>query len=81
MTQPMKCPDPYEIVAAALRCQRESLTPESGMYRTHGWDSFGHVTIIGALENALGISIPNDQILNLTTMRAILERYQVSGND
>jgi len=65
-------PDPFSVVAQALRCPRESLSVESGMYRDHGWDSFGHVSIIVALEEAYGISIPNDQIMSLTTMKAIV---------
>lgn len=35
-------PDPYEVVAAALKRPRESLTEDSAMYRDYGWDSFGH---------------------------------------
>jgi acyl carrier protein len=78
----MSCerPDPFTVVAKALLCPRESLTLESGMYKTHGWDSFGHVTVILALEDAYGITIPNDNMMSLNTMKAIVEHCQRSGN-
>lgn len=65
--------DPFGVVAQALRCPRDSLSIESAMYRDHGWDSFGHVSVIVALEEAYGISIPNDEMMILTTMKAIVE--------
>lgn len=65
--------DPFSVVAQALRCPRDSLSMESAMYRDHGWDSFGHVSVIVALEEAYGISIPNDEMMILTTMKAIVE--------
>lgn len=66
-------PNPFSVVAKALSCSRDSLSIESAMYRDHGWDSFGHVSVIVALEEAYGISIPNDEIMRFTTMRAIVE--------
>lgn len=72
-------PDPFSVVAQALGCSRDSLSIESAMYRDHGWDSFGHVSVIVALEEAYGIRIPNDEMMILTTMKAIvqiLERSQ-----
>jgi acyl carrier protein len=79
VTPPSERADPFAVVAEALRCPRESLSLESGMYKTHGWDSFGHITVIVALEAAYGISIPNDEILSLNTIKAILKRCQRSG--
>ena len=43
------------------------------MYRDHGWDSFGHVSIIAALEEAYSIRISNDEVMLLTTMKGIVE--------
>ena len=65
--------DPFSIVAQALHCPRDSLSMESAIYRDHGWDSFGHVSVIVALEEVYGISIPNDEVMILTTMKAIVE--------
>lgn len=65
--------DPFSVVAQALRCPRSSLSMESAMYRDHGWDSFGHVSVMVALEKAYGISISNDEMMLLTTMQSIVE--------
>jgi citrate synthase len=65
-----------EVVAAALGCEKESLTEKSGMYRDHGWDSFGHISVITAIESALGVRIDNDAALRLTTMTAINEFFE-----
>lgn len=52
------------------------------MYRDHGWDSFGHVRVIVALEAAYGIRIDDDAIGKYTTMRAIHQHYEeVKGGD
>ena len=75
MTSHAVPPDPYDVVAAALECPKESLAWQSSMYQHHGWDSLGHVNIVTAIEHALGISIDDDQILNLTTMKAICEFF------
>lgn len=65
--------DVFGMVARALGCAPELLSMESAMYRHHGWDSFGHVAIISALETAYQTSIPNDRIATLVTMRSIIE--------
>lgn len=65
--------DPFSVVAKALRCPRDSLSMDSAMYRDHGWDSFGHISVIAALEEAYGLSVPNDEMMILTTMKAIIE--------
>ncbi len=49
------------------------------MYRDHGWDSFGHVSVIVALEEAYGISISNDEMMILTTMKSIVEFTERMG--
>ena len=67
--------DPFEIVASALSCGRESLSMDSAMYRDHGWDSFGHIRIIMALEEAYRISIPPSDIEKYTSMSAIRELH------
>lgn len=68
--------DPFAVVAEALRLPREALSMESRMYRDHGWDSFGHIGVIVALEDALDIKISDDLTMQLTSMRAILEFVQ-----
>lgn len=67
--------DPFSVVAKALSRSRDSLSIESAMYRDHGWDSFGHVSVIAAIEEACGISVTNQDVLKYTTMRAIVALF------
>ena len=46
------------------------------MYRDHGWDSFGHVSVITAIEEACEISIGDDEIKKYTTMKAVVELFE-----
>jgi acyl carrier protein len=68
--------DPFEIVASALGCPRTSLSMDSAIYRDHGWDSFGHLKVILALEEAYGICIDNDEIERYSTMREVHQLYE-----
>lgn len=81
MTEPISLPNPFKIVADAIGCKQETLTIESAMYRDHGWDSFGHVSVITGLEAAYGKPIANDDIEKYTTMRAIQEFYDMIVNE
>ena len=78
MTSSTAALNPFSVVAEALGCSRDSLSIESAMYRDHGWDSFGHASVIAALEEVYGISISNDESMILTTMKAIVERLERS---
>lgn len=68
--------DPFTIVAEALGCPRELLTIDSAMKRTHGWDSLAHVSVVSALESTYEVSIPNEEMLSLASMKAIIEFHQ-----
>ena len=45
------------------------------MYRDHGWDSFGHVGIIAAIEGVLNVDIDDEKVWELTTLKAIREFF------
>ena len=75
MTSRAVPPDLFDVVAGALNCSKESLSDKSAMYRHHGWDSFGHVSVITAIEGVLGVSIDDDEVLKLRTMEAISEFF------
>lgn len=68
--------NPFEIVARALGCPSSAITADSAMKRTHKWDSLGHVSVVTALEEAYGVSISDEEILSLTTMKAILDFHE-----
>jgi acyl carrier protein len=69
----MSCHNAYEVVASALKCKPEDLNTNSSRYRTHGWDSFGHLAVILALEQACGLLIDDASVEKYTTMSAIVE--------
>jgi acyl carrier protein len=69
-------PQPFDLVAKALGCSPTSLSIDSARYRDHGWDSFGHLSVILALEEAYGIRIDDDGVQKYTSMRAIQELYK-----
>ena len=68
--------DPLAIVASALKCTPDSLSLESAMYRTHGWDSFGNLEILLALERAYGMSISNEESFQLVNMASIVAFHE-----
>lgn len=76
MTSHTPPPDPFDVVAKALKCPKESLSRESKMLRHHKWDSLGHVDIIDAIEDVLEVDISDDEAWELTTMKAICELFE-----
>jgi len=56
---------------------------DSARYRDHGWDSFWHVSIVIALEEAYSIRIDDEAIEKYATMRAIHQFYEqiLQGGD
>ena len=75
-----RIPDPLDVVADALGCNREELSANSAMYRDHDWDSFGQVEIVLAIEKALGISIDDDTAMTLTSVAAIQEFFSLQSD-
>ena len=69
-------PDPFDVVARALKRPQEYVTEDSAKYRDHGWDSLGHLSVIMEIEEALGISIGNDDAWKLDSMKAISEFFE-----
>lgn len=74
MTQAI--PNPIDLLAGALECSRNSLDAESAMYRTYGWDSFGHLRVILDLEKAYGIEASEENFQKFKTLNAIQELYE-----
>lgn len=72
---------PIDLVAKVLEVKPEIINEKSAMGETPNWDSLNHIIIIGEIENAYEIAIPNDEIENYITMKAIIEIYnKQSGN-
>lgn len=67
---------PKEIVAKALEISVDQLDDNSAYGETPNWDSLNHVAIINELEESYGIQIPDSEIENYITMKAINELYE-----
>jgi citrate synthase len=73
------------IVASTFDIPIEQVSDELGIYKTRGWDSRGHVELMVALEEQLGVQISPDDIPALTDVAAIrrfceLQRHPDTGH-
>ena len=64
------------IIANAIEIDISELGEESGIYRVRNWDSLGHLTVVVALENQFGISIPDEELEHLTTVSTIVNYFE-----
>lgn len=71
-----KIKSPKEIVAKALNISIEHLDDNSAYGETLNWDSLNHVDIINELEVNYGIEIPDSEIENYLTLKAIVELFE-----
>lgn len=67
---------PKEIVAKSLEISVDQLDVNSAYGETLNWDSLNHVAIINELEVSYGIQIPDSEIENYVTLKAIIELYE-----
>lgn len=51
-----------------------TVTENTRMEDLEQWDSLAHVMLIGELEDKLGISIPLDEAVEITSVQEILEK-------
>ena len=70
-----------QLVADTFGVAPESVTDDAGYGRLPGWDSINHVKLIFALEDAFAVSIPDEEIPDLTSMTAIRECLARHGVD
>lgn len=70
--------DILKIIAVALECDPQSITPEMGLGKHYKWDSLGHVAIIVAIENKYDIEINDSNItqtLNFSDLKKLIQNY------
>lgn len=70
-----KLTNPYDLVASALECNKDTLSEDSCMVNHPKWESLSHVSIINALEIEYKISIPDEEVMKYDNMKAILALY------
>lgn len=68
-----KIADPYDLVSEALNCDKNSLSPNSGLNKHPDWDSLGHLKIILAMERVYKVTIDDETIMDFTSMETILD--------
>lgn len=62
------------LIEEILQVPAGTITPDTKIEDVEKWDSLAHVMIIGALDERLGISIPLDEAVELTSVAEILNR-------
>lgn len=67
-----------ELITEILKVPEGVITQETRAEDVEQWDSLAHVMIIGELEEKLGIAIPLDEAVELSSVREILEKAGVS---
>ncbi len=73
---------PIDLVSKVLELEPGVVNENSAMGETPNWDSLNQVAIIGEMEKSYGVSIPDGEIENYATMKAIIEVYnKQSGNE
>jgi citrate synthase len=61
------------VVASALRIPESEVKDSLEFNGLHAWDSLNHVTLMLSLEEEYGVTIPDDLVVELTSVRAIRE--------
>ncbi len=62
------------LIEELLKVPAGTITSETIIADVEQWDSLAHVMIIGELEERLGISIPLDEAIEITSMKELLEK-------
>jgi len=55
------------VMGAALKVDPATLGPDSSADNIKTWDSLQHMNLILALEEAFGVTIPDDEVGNITS--------------
>jgi len=70
------------VMASMLDIDVSTVGPETSTDTVAQWDSVRHMNLVIALEEAFGISIPDDEVANLTSypiVRAVVEEQLAGG--
>lgn len=72
--------NPFTFVARVLGCEPGSLTIDSGFGNHPQWDSLGHLSILTAIEEQLGIKLDIYSVEKFSTMSEICKLPCFSGD-
>ena len=62
------------LIEGILKLEAGTITENTKIEEVEGWDSLAHVLIIGELESNLGISIPIDEAIEITSVEELFEK-------
>lgn len=62
------------LMEEILRVSTGTITEETKMEDVEQWDSLAHVMLIGELESRLGVSIPLEEAVEITSVKELLEK-------
>lgn len=68
-----------EIIAEQLNVDVENITMETNMKEDLGADSLDLFELVTALEDEYGIDIDSEDLVNLTTVKAVMEYLNQKG--
>ena len=60
-----------EVISAVFEIDINSITPSTSPEDVDNWDSMGHLNLVLALEEEFNISIPDEDVGNLLSVRLI----------
>jgi citrate synthase len=59
------------LVAATFNVPADQVTEDSDMASLPAWDSLGHINLVLAIEEAYGVVVDEDAVVEITSVRAI----------
>ena len=62
------------LLEEILNVPAGTITEDTRSEEIEEWDSLAHVAIIGELEEQLGVSIPLDEAIEISSVKEILEK-------
>lgn len=62
------------LIEEILKVPSGTITVDTKAEDVEEWDSLAHVMLIGELEDRLGISIPLDEAIEITSVKEILDK-------
>ena len=62
-----------EIIMDTISCSKDKITLEANLKDDLGIDSLDSMELMMAVEDAYGITVPEEELPNLTSVKAIVE--------
>lgn len=72
--------DAISLLAEALECDPGLIGPEDDMHSLEKWDSLSHMRLILRLEEACGVEMDTDSIVDLVSVQEIRQYLEKFNN-